>query len=122
MEGRGMAVDPNEIKFYARQEQSKSRAYWTKLAFAIAIPILLGRFFMPVFYYALPVAVSMFCMVNRLPPSSGISLPKTQAPTEIPDMPGTRMLPQVPCPNCGQVSDAGNVYCPFCQQLMKKKY
>lgn len=117
-----MPLDPNEIKFYARQEQAKVRAYWTKLLFAIAIPILLGWFFMPVFYYALPITISTFCMIYRLPPTTTITMPKIQAPTTIPDLPGTRMLPQVTCSTCGKVSDSGNVYCPFCQQPMKKRY
>jgi len=117
-----MSVDPTEIRFYAKQEQSKVRGYWMKLASAIIIPLLLGYFVWPYFYYAITVTVSTFFMLNRLPPSTTIKITKAQKPTEIPDIPGTRALAQVACPHCGQISDVGNVYCPFCQRLMKKMY
>jgi hypothetical protein len=105
-----------------REMEKKRNAFWRNLVLIIIIPIILSFFVWRYLIYLIPLGISIFCATNRLPPSvpskpSGDSFEVTK----LPDLPGTRVLAQIKCPHCGKMSDSGNVYCPYCQNTMKKK-
>lgn len=103
------------------EAERKRNAYWIRLISVIIVPILLYLFVWAQLIYLLPVSITMFCFTQKLPPSVPSSSGYIIQKTTLPDLPGTRVLASVKCPNCGKESDAGNVYCPYCYNSMKKR-